>query len=82
MGDKLTRQTNIPSWVIVTAATLLMTWMIFKITDIKAQQNTNTRVEILEVEMDKKALQSDVDRIYIKLDKIDDKLDKILTQHP
>lgn len=81
MTDKLNTQVIVPVWVITLLSTLFMTVMIFSISQVKAQQNINTKVDILEKAVDKKANQSEVNRIYVVLDKIDGKVDKLLSDH-
>ena len=80
MTEKLNTQVIIPAWAITLFFTLLLAFMIFSRSSAKDQQNTDTRVTVMEKEMEKKANQSDVDRIYVVLDRIDVKLDRLIQE--
>ncbi len=78
MVEKLSTQVTIPAWLVTLVATLFITVSIFQITQVKAQQAVNTRVDLIEKVVDKKANQSDVDKNYDMLKTINQKLDLIM----
>lgn len=85
MTEKLNTQVTLPAWLITLISTLFMTFMIFSITQVKANQDVQTKTELAEKErdnmqaqIDQKADRAEIDRIYTTLYKMNEKLDRLI----
>lgn len=76
MTENLRKQIVIPVWLVTILISLFIPWLVYSSAQVKAQQNVATKVEMLQEEVKGKAEQSDVDRIYKTLDRIENKLDQ------
>ena len=55
MTERLNTQVVLPTWLIVSLFAMVIPFTIYVTTQIRTQQNTATKVEILQAEMQKKA---------------------------
>ena len=85
MTDKLSSELKMPSWVAILFVTIFLAFMGYLTAQIRSDQDTATRVEMsakerqeIKAELAKKADKTEIDRIYMTLDKIDEKLDKLI----
>jgi hypothetical protein len=76
MTEKLNTQLSIPAWLVPVLAIVFIAYMGFFTAQVKAQQTTATKVEIMEAELKLKADNTDIERIYRTLDRIETKIDK------
>jgi hypothetical protein len=81
MTEKLKSTVQIPNWVIILFFPIFVTFLSFLINVSVKAATIKERVDQHSIELSKKASQSDVDRIYITLDRIENKIDKLTTEH-
>ena len=77
MTDKLKSCVQVPNWVIILLLPLLISFISFTITISARAATLKERVDQHSIELTKKASQSDVERIYIMLDRIENKIDNL-----
>lgn len=80
MTERLKNCIPIPQWVIALTIPLLISLMGALITLSAKAATVREKVEQHTIEINRKANQSDVDRIYITLDRIENKIDKLNTE--
>lgn len=80
MTEKLKSCIQVPQWVIVFTVPLLITLMGALITLSAKAATVREQVTQHTLILEKKANQSDVDRIYITLDRIENKIDDLKTE--
>ncbi len=81
MTEKLKSCVQVPQWVIVFTVPLLITLMGALITLSAKAATVREQVTQHTLILEKKANQSDVDRIYIILDRIENKIDDLKTEN-
>ena len=85
MQQKLNTSIVFPSWVIILLVTVFLAFMSYLTAQIRLDQDVATKVELSAKErqeskddIDKKADKTELDRIYSTLDRMDEKLDKLI----
>jgi len=81
MTEKLKSCVQVPNWVIILVLPILITFLSFLINVSAKAATLNERVQQHSIELAKKASQSDIDRIYITLDRIENKIDDLKTEN-
>lgn len=81
MTEKLRTTVQIPNWIIILFIPIFITFLSFLINVSVKAATIKERVNQHTIELTKKASQSDVERIYITLDRIENKIDKLTTEH-
>lgn len=77
MGEKLKQSVQVPVWVITLAVTLFLSIIGFTVRASGRISRIEEKTLKNEQIIDLKANQSDVDRIYIMLDRIENKIDNL-----
>jgi hypothetical protein len=85
MTDKLNQEVKLPSWTVIVFVTVFLAFMGYLTAQVRSDQDVATRVEIsakeraeMKAEISNKADKKEIERIYVTLDKIDEKLDKLI----
>jgi L-lactate permease len=81
MTEKLKSCIQVPQWVIALTIPLLISLIGALITLSAKAATVREQVTQHTLILEKKANQSDVDRIYVTLDRIENKIDKLTTEH-
>ncbi len=76
MTEQLKKEIKVPQWLIAVIVPAFITFMIFSTAQIRAQQNTATKVEVMEKQLEKKADKEELSRVYDILNRIENKLDR------
>lgn len=85
MTEKLSQQVTLPAWLITLITTSFIAFMLYSTSQIRANQDISTKVEIaakerqdIQEKINSKADKEELARIYVVLDKMDEKLDRII----
>lgn len=87
MTEKLNQEVILPSWMVIVFVTVFLAFMGYLTAQVKSDQDVATRVEMsakeraeIKAELANKADKEELTRIYNAVDKINEKLDKLIEQ--